>query len=137
MGAALVVIALLGACSEGDGDVAVTGPTSTTGGAGGQTALGQTPAAPAPGRSPCADQNFTPNSEDIAAAIVAEGLSCADAEAFVRKVGPLVGATGGPADIEVAGFACVRTRQDDGLHGIPSADYECTSGDRKVTFHRT
>jgi hypothetical protein len=37
----------------------------------------------------------------------------------------------------VAGFACVRTREDDGTYGLPSSDYECTSGDQKVTFHRT
>jgi len=85
----------------------------------------------------CADQNFTPNSEDIAGDVVATGLSCVEAEAFVRRVGPLVGATGGPANIEVGGFACVRTKEDDGQRGIPSSDYECTNGDQKVTFHRT
>ena len=68
---------------------------------------------------------------------MATGLSCAEAEAFVRRVGPLVGATGGPANIEVGGFACVRTKADDGQYGIPSSDYECTNGDQKVTFHRT
>ena len=55
----------------------------------------------------------------------------------MRRVGPLVGATGGPANIEVGGFACVRTKEDDGQRGLPSSDYECTSGDQKVTFHRT
>ncbi len=103
---------------------ATTAPTTTAG--------------PTPGSGGrCADQNFTPNSDDIAGAIVAVGLSCAEAEEFVRKVGPLVGATGGPADIAVAGFDCVRTKADDGSLGIPSSDYECTSGAKKVTFHRT
>jgi len=127
------VLMLLGACSSGGGgDVAtVTTPTtaaitSTTVTAGAGT-----------GTSKCADQNFTPNSEDIAGDVVATGLSCAEAEAFLRKVGPLVGATGGPANITVDGFACVRTRENDGAYGIPSSDYECTSGARTVTFHRT
>jgi hypothetical protein len=90
-----------------------------------------------PGTSQCADQAFTPNTEDVAADVVATGLPCAEVEVFLRKVGPLVGATGGPAQITVDGFDCVRTRQDDGTYGLPSADYECTSGAREVTFRRT
>jgi hypothetical protein len=132
IGALAAAALLLGGCSDGDGDVATGSTTSTT-------AIVATPTSSASvgtgGR--CADQNFTPNSEDIASAIVATGLSCAEAEAFVRRVGPLVGATGGPAGIEVGGFACARTGQDDGAYGIPSADYECTDGARTVTFHRT
>ncbi|MDQ4068174.1 MAG: hypothetical protein M3203_01645 [Actinomycetota bacterium] len=87
--------------------------------------------------SRCASIGFTPNSEDMASDVVAFNLSCAEAEALVRKVGPRVAAVGGPSRIEVDGFTCVRTAQDDGAQGIPSSDFECTSGSRKVTFHRT
>ena len=125
-----MAVALLSACSDDDGDVA-TDPPATVVATTAPTTIG------IPTSGQCADQNFTPNSEDIAGDIVATGLSCAEAEAFVRQVGPLVGATGVPANIEVGGFACVRTNQNDGQRGIPSADYECTNGDRKVTFHRT
>jgi len=53
----------------------------------------------------------------------------------VRKVGPLVGAVGGPTRIEVDGFTCMRTRQDDA--GLPSSEFQCTGGSKKVTFLRT
>ena len=134
--AVIVAVGLLGACSDDDGDGdGATAASSTTAPA---TTAPTTTAGPTPGSGGrCADQNFTPNSEDIASEIVAVGLSCAEAEEFVRRVGPLVGATGGPADIAVAGFDCVRTEEDDGSLGIPSSDYECTSGAKKVTFHRT
>ncbi|MEA2828758.1 MAG: hypothetical protein QOG43_3197 [Actinomycetota bacterium] len=126
------MIALLGACSSGDdGDVTATASSTSS------AAAAPTTTAGAGATAQCDDQSFTPNTEDIANHIVATGLSCKDAEAFVGKVGPLVGATGGPANISVAGFACVRTREDDGTYGLPSSDYECTSGDKKVTFHRT
>jgi hypothetical protein len=125
------VVALLGACSSGDdGDVAAIASSTTAAPAPTTTAGGGA-------TTQCDDLSFTPNSEDIANHIVATGLPCLEAEAFVGKVGPLVGATGGPANIAVAGYACVRTREDDGTYGLPSSDYECTSGDKKVTFHRT
>ena len=85
----------------------------------------------------CSDIGFTPNSEDMASDVVAFNLSCAEAEALVRKVGPRLGAVGGPSRVEVDGFACVRTAQDDGARGIPSSDFECTSAAKKVTFRRT
>ncbi len=129
----VVVLGLFGACSgeNDEGAVATTTPTTPT------TTSTSPTSGVVPNPSTCANQNFTPNSEDIAGNVVATGLTCAEAEAFVRKVGPLVGATGGPANISVDGFACVRTKEDDGSYGLPSSDYECTSGTRTVTFHRT
>ena len=85
----------------------------------------------------CADIAFTPNSENMASDLVAFNMGCAEAEALVRKVGPQVRSVGGPARLEVDGFVCVRTAQDDGARGIPSADFECTSGAKRVRFHRT
>jgi hypothetical protein len=130
---AVLGLVVLAGCSDDDGDVATVPPTTI----GSAATTVATATSAATGTSNCANQIFTPNSEDIAGAVVATGLSCADAEAFLRKVGPLVGATGGPASITVDGFDCVRTRQDDGTYGIPSADYECTRGPMEVTFTRT
>jgi len=84
----------------------------------------------------CANVGFTPNSDDVAGSIVATGLSCLDAEDFVRAVGARVGATSGPDRLEQGAFVCIRTARRDGP-GLPASDYECTSGARKVTFSRT
>lgn len=82
----------------------------------------------------CFDVGYTPNGDNVAGQIMAIGMDCAEAEDLVRKVGAQAGPVNGPARLEVDGFVCVRTRQSDG--GLPSADYECTSGAKKVTFHR-
>jgi hypothetical protein len=83
----------------------------------------------------CLDVGYTPNADDVAGQIMATGVDCAEAEALVRKVGTQAVAVGGPARLEVDGFVCVKTAQNDG-RGLPSADYSCTSGAKKVTFHR-
>ncbi len=85
---------------------------------------------------PCVSVGFTPNSDNLASDIVAMGIGCVEAEALVRKVGAQVGATGGPSRVEADGWVCVRVSQNDG-RGLPSSDFECTSGSKKVTFHRT
>ena len=127
-------LVLLGGCSD-DGDDSTAAPTTAAAVTGpGSTATTATATA---GPSQCADQAFTPNTEDGASDIVATGLPCAEAEPLVRRIGPLVAAIGGPAEIEIAGYACVRTSQDDGAQGIPSADFRCTSGAQAISFHRT
>jgi hypothetical protein len=86
--------------------------------------------------TPCADVVFSPNSENMASGIVATGFaSCADAEAFVRRVGVQLRAVGGPAELQVDNFACARTAESD--RALPSADYRCSSGLQTVYFHRT
>ena len=85
---------------------------------------------------PCFDVGYTPNSDNVAGQIMASGMDCAEAEGLVRKVGVQAVAVGGPARLEVDGFVCVRTAQNDG-RGLPSADYACSSGSKKVTFNRT
>ncbi len=85
----------------------------------------------------CANVGFTPNSDDVASSVVAVNLTCTEAEALVRKVGAQVAAVGGPARVTADGFTCVRTKQDDGAMGLPSATFECTSGTRTVSFVRT
>ena len=82
----------------------------------------------------CRTVAFTPNSEDAASSIKATGLPCAEAEAFVRVAGART-SSGGPAQLDVEGYRCVRVRTSQ--DPIPQAFYECTSGTKKVTFVRT
>lgn len=82
----------------------------------------------------CRSVPFTPNSEDLASDIEATGLSCDEAEAFVRVAGKRTSA-GGPAELDVEGFHCERTRTEQ--EPLPQAFYECTSGTKKVTFVRS
>lgn len=85
--------------------------------------------------TPCADVVFSPNSENMAGDVVAEGLPCSDAEAFIRSVGGPLGPVNGPARVEKEGFVCVRTSRGD--DGLPTSVYECTSGAKRITFVRT
>ena len=82
----------------------------------------------------CMTVGFTPNSEDAASSVKATGLSCAEAEAFVRNAGRRT-SSGGPASVTVDGYRCVLVRSLQ--EPLPQAFYECTSGAKKVTFVRT
>ncbi|HEX2064209.1 MAG TPA: hypothetical protein VHE80_07280 [Acidimicrobiales bacterium] len=82
----------------------------------------------------CKTVGFTPNSEDAASSIVATGLPCAEAQAFVRKLGPMV-SPNGPPRIELDGFDCVMYRHED--EPLPQGFYECTSVSRRITFVRS
>jgi hypothetical protein len=85
--------------------------------------------------SACQNVGFTPNSDDLASDIVAVGLTCAEAEALVRKAGVQARAIGEPTRFDIDGFTCVRVAFSDRF--LPSSDWSCTSGSRQVTFHRT
>ncbi|MGI8809882.1 MAG: hypothetical protein ACR2KK_18980 [Acidimicrobiales bacterium] len=85
---------------------------------------------------PCTDVAFSPNSENLASDIVANGVGCVEAEALVRKVGAQVRSVGGPSRVEADGYVCVRTSENDPDRGLPSSDFECVSGAKKVTFTR-
>jgi hypothetical protein len=87
-----------------------------------------------PGPLRCKTVGFTPNSEDAASDVMATGLSCADAEAFVRVAGERT-SSGGPQELDVSGYHCVRTRSEQ--DPLPQAFYECTNGPKKVTFVRS
>ncbi len=106
----------------------VAPPTSTT-----TRARVTTTTAPAVTRE-CKTVGFTPNSEDAASSIKATGLSCAEAEAFVRIAGRRTSA-GGPGQLDVEGYHCVQVRAVQ--EPLPQAFYECTNGPRKVTFVRS
>jgi hypothetical protein len=83
----------------------------------------------------CNDVGFSPNSDNLASTIVATGVPCPEAEAFVRKVGGPLGPINGLPRVEADGFVCERTSQDE--RGLPSATYVCTSGSKRITFVRT
>lgn len=108
--------------------------TSTVAGSTTTTRAGSTTTARAAGTLDCQTIAFTPNSEDAASSVKATGLTCAEAEAFVRIAGRQT-SSGGPAQVTVEGYRCVRVRsvQDP----LPQAFYECTSGTKKVTFTRS
>jgi hypothetical protein len=73
--------------------------------------------------------------ENVAGEIYADGLSCEEAESFLRvHAGPL-GPTTGPAHIEAEGFSCNRTGRSD-VH-LPRANYTCTRGAQAIWFIRT
>jgi len=104
-------------------------PASTT-----TTRAGSTTTARAAATLNCQTIGFTPNSEDAASSVTATGLSCAEAEAFVRIAGRQT-SSGGPAQVTVEGYNCVRVRSVQ--EPLPQAFYECTSGAKKVTFTRS
>ena len=98
------------------------------------TATPSVSATPPPATARCNTVGFTPDSEDAASDITATGLSCDEAEAFVRVAGTRT-SSGGPDHVEVSGYRCVRTgREEDPL---PVSRYECTNGAKKVTFLRS
>lgn len=136
---AIVIVALfvLTGCGGGDQETSVgaqaTAPPTSVRPTTSTTVLATT----ATTASTCASVAFSSNTDDRASDIKATGLSCPEAEALVRKVGPEVKGDGGPARVETEGFVCVRTSARAGDHGPPSAIFECTSGARKVTFVRT
>ena len=126
------------ATSKSTGDAGDRIACGVVGGGGGAatttTGQGATTSTRAGATLDCQTVGFTPNSEDAASSIKATGLSCAEAEAFVRIAGRRTSA-GGPAQVDVEGYRCVRVRTVQ--EPIQQAFYECTSGVRKVTFVRT
>ena len=82
----------------------------------------------------CGMVGFTPNSEDAASEITATGLSCDEAEAFVRVAGERT-SSGGPDRLDVSGYRCVRTSSEQ--DPLPLSRYECTNGHKNVTFVRS
>ena len=82
----------------------------------------------------CNDIGFSPNSDNLASNIIATGVSCAEAEALIRKVGGPLGPVNGAPRAEADGWLCIRTSED--LRGLPTATYECRNGNRTITFVR-
>ena len=136
---ALALGLVVAACSD-DPTPSSAGPTPSSDAS---TSITQSPSdaptAPATKPSPaptlrCETVGFTPNSEDAASEITATGLSCDEAEAFVRVAGERT-SSGGPDRLDVAGYRCVRTGNEQ--DPLPVSRYECTNGDKKVRFVRS
>jgi uncharacterized cupin superfamily protein len=70
----------------------------------------------------------------MASDVRATGVSCEEAESLVRAAGART-SSGGPQQLTVEGYRCVLTRSQQ--DPIPAAHYECTDGERRVTFVRT
>lgn len=121
----------------GGGGAGAGGPTTTAAAGATTTTAGRatsTTAATGSATLNCQTVSFTPNSEDAASSVTATGVTCAEAEAFVRTAGRRT-SSGGPQSVTVDGYRCVLVRsvQDP----LPQAFYECTNGARKITFVRT
>ena len=127
-----VMGSVLAGCGDGNDSEGTAGTTTSTSLATTSSSVASTTTAqPVPVK--CQSVGFTPNSEDGAFDVMATGLSCADAEAFVRNAGART-SSGGPPSVNVDGFRCVLTRKEQ--DPLPQAFYECTNGSRKVTFVR-
>ena len=124
----MVMVALaFGACGDdsGAGDNATTTSAAPAG-----TAVSSTAAS----TLACETVGFTPNSEDAASDIRATGLPCDEARAFVMVAGRQT-SSGGPSQVEVQGYKCERTRQEQ--EPLPRSFYECTNNSKKVSFVRS
>lgn len=83
----------------------------------------------------CGMVGFTPNSEDAASDIaVTAGTSCDAARAFVEVAGQRT-SSGGPDEVVVDGYRCVRTETAE--DPLPRSHYRCTKGTTVITFVRT
>lgn len=131
-----VALLVLSGCGDSDQETSAgaqaTAPPTTVRPTTSSTAPATTTTVPS-----CGNVSFSSDPVDRASDVKATGLSCAEAEALVRNVGPQVKGDGGPARVEADGFVCLRTSARAGDHGPPSAIFECTSGAKKVTFVRT
>lgn len=95
-----------------------------------------TVAAPTTTAPHCNDVSFSSNPEDTATSITSSTMSCTDAEAAVRAVGPQLSAADGPSQVVTAGFTCTRTSLRSGDHGPPLGSFDCVNGAMKVSFLR-
>lgn len=135
-----MLLAACGSDSDDDASEAVTTTTAievtttTTAATSTQPSVSTTSTSSVRTTAKCRTVGFTPNSEDAASSIEATGLSCDEAEAFVRIAGRRT-SSGGPQELDVEGFHCERTRTEQ--EPLPQAFYECTSGTKKVTFVRS
>jgi hypothetical protein len=73
--------------------------------------------------------------QNVASDIYANGLTCEDAESFLRAHAAPWGPENGPAHADADGFSCDRTGQSD-IH-LPRANYKCTRDSQILSFIRT
>ncbi len=75
----------------------------------------------------CGTMAFTPNSDDMASKITAEGVSCKAAREVVR-------AAKGRPGTRFRGYRCTKKELDTAL---PSWRYRCTDGDKRIRWTKT
>src|SRR5688572_29353099 len=120
---AIVAVLALAACG-GDDDESSASPMTTTTAPSTSTTF-------AAATAKCDPVAFTPNSEDGAGEIQATGLSCDEAEEFVRTgAGPRT-SSGGPPELDAQGYHCVMTEQRE--DPLPQAFYECTRSEEHTS----
>ena len=136
-GVALVALAGCGS-SDNSTSAGAQGTTATTAAAVATTASSPAAtAAPATTAPSCGDLVLSSNPEDTATNITSVGVSCADAQALVRKVAVQSGTESTPPSFSTdGGFTCSRLNKRAGDHGPPTAVWECASGASKVDFVR-
>jgi hypothetical protein len=117
---------MLSGCSDDD-DSGVAAASTTT-----PSTTPPTTTAPATVR--CGTVGFTPESEDAASEITATGTSCDEARTFAEIAGRQT-SSGGPGELDVAGYHCVRTRSEQ--DPLPRAYFDCTRGSTTITFVRS
>ena len=73
--------------------------------------------------------------QNVASDIYADGLSCEEAESFLRAHAGPWGPMSGPAHAEADGFTCDRTGRSEVY--LPRANYKCTRAAQAIFFVRT
>ena len=146
-GAAFVASAVVSGCGSGDAQEAA--PTGTGAGSSSTTASTSTSStslvsispsvetteattpAPAPVPQSCDDIVFEANSDNIASDIVATGVSCAEADTFIRAADGQ--APRGESSYPLNGFDCTVVQATTGLaHAIIT----CTTGNQTISYRR-
>ena len=141
--AVLASLPMMAACGEDGNDLVPRAATTATTATTVTTATSAVPdstGAPQPGTSaPVAMRcrgtvGFTPNSEDAASDIRVTGVSCTEARTVLQAAGPLT-SSGGPEELDVNGYHCVRTRTEQ--EPLPQAFFECTNASGTISFVRS
>ena len=86
-------------------------------------------------RVKCQDVALKANSDKVATAIEATGLSCGETTGFVRAIAAKVNVYSGPATVRAAGFTCTIVR--DPGETLPSARITCHADDGSATIFYT
>jgi hypothetical protein len=130
--AVLTLALVMGACGDDDDDDAVTASTAAAATTTTSTSVAANSTAAV--TIDCPTVGFTPQSEDAASSVKATGVSCDEAETFLRAAGPRT-SSGGPNTLEVDGYRCVMTKQVE--DPLPQAFYECENGAKRISFVRS
>jgi hypothetical protein len=82
----------------------------------------------------CPDIAFVPQSDNMAAHIVATGADCIEAHALVREVAAQHTFMTGPREFRSGVFTCSVVTEE---AAVPVGHYACIDGPKKVTWDKT